>query len=217
MNALACLDTRPQSGIPFLLAVSLKNRGREGWGESERGKEGSRDVSWIHCDTFHVELFVLRVGVQFSGEYDTRKSGRPSPLSRLNLRACLVPLPPLHASTGSWTTIAVGQRADERGNGHSLDIRDTLMTEDVLQTTMYSTNTFYFLPLSFPLSFLPFLSLSLSFSGSKDRHVLTFPSILLKTSKTTPVTGFFLEEVPSSFLFFLFCAVRACSGKEYRL
>lgn len=30
------LDTRPQSGIPFLLAVSLKNRGR---GKSERGKD----------------------------------------------------------------------------------------------------------------------------------------------------------------------------------
>lgn len=67
-----------------------------------------------------------------------------------------------------------------------------------------------------PFLFLFFLFF-LSFSGSKDRHVLTFPSILLKTSKTTPVTGFFLEEVPSSFLFFLFCAVRACGGKEYRL
>lgn len=55
-----------------------------------------------------------------------------------------------------------------------------------------------------PFLFLFFLFF-LSFSGSKDRHVLTFPSILLKTSKTTPVTGFFLEEVPSSFLFFLFC------------
>lgn len=44
-----------------------------------RAREGSRDVSWIHCDAFHVELFVLRVGVQFSGGYDTWKSGRPSP------------------------------------------------------------------------------------------------------------------------------------------
>lgn len=41
--------------------------------------------------------------------------------------------------------------------------------------------------------------------------MLTFPSILLKTTKTTPVTGFLLGSLHLVFLFFLFCAVRAKS------
>lgn len=41
--------------------------------------------------------------------------------------------------------------------------------------------------------------------------MLTFPSILLKTTKTTPVTGFFLGSLHLVFLFFLFCAVRAAA------
>ena len=43
----------------------------------ERFATHTRDTSWIHCDAFHVELSVLRAGLQFGvrGRYDARKSG----------------------------------------------------------------------------------------------------------------------------------------------
>lgn len=45
-------------------------------GESWREVGGIRGVSWIHCDAFHVELFVLPGGVQF-GEPEDTTAGNP--------------------------------------------------------------------------------------------------------------------------------------------
>lgn len=173
-----------------------------------RAREGSRDVSWIHCDAFHVELFVLRVGVQFSGGYDTRKSGRPSPSplpfssaresARVPRSSC--------AASRRLCGIVDDHRGGRPKSGRFLAdfLRDTLMAEDVLQT-YHVLDEYLF----------PFLSFSSSAPDQRiARHVLTFPSILLKTTKTTPVTGFFLASPPPpclSFLFFLFCAVRAAA------
>ena len=140
-------------------------------GEGEiRAREGSRDVSWIHCDTFHVELFVLRVGVQFSGEYDTRKSGRPSPSpspARICARASFLfcRFTPLRdrGRPSRWAKERVVERT-------FLAIRDTLMAEDALQTTVHS-NTFFF----FPLFLFLFLSLSLSPLRIKGSARVNFP------------------------------------------
>lgn len=167
-----------------------------------RAREGSRDISWIHCDAFHVELFVLRVGVQFSGGYDTRKSGRPSPSplpfssaresARVPRSSC--------AASRRLCGIVDDHRGGRPKSGRFLAIRDTLMAEDVLQT-YHVLDEYLF----------PFLSFSSSAPDQRiARHVLTFPSILLKTTKTTPVTGFFLLLflLLLAFLFFSFSFAR---------
>lgn len=51
---------------------NLRIKVRESWHEVG----GIRDVSWIHCDAFHVELFVLPGGVQF-GEPRDATAGNP--------------------------------------------------------------------------------------------------------------------------------------------
>lgn len=69
--------------------------------ESWREVGGIRGVSWIHCDAFHVELFVLPGGVQFGEPGDTTVGNpdtsatvsatkTPSGLADANLGASIV-------------------------------------------------------------------------------------------------------------------------------
>lgn len=160
--------------------------GRGGEGKSERGKDR---------ETFHGFIATHSTSNYSSCELACNLAGNttpgnpgvppsfPLPLSP-PLESARVPRSsslPLHASAESWTTIAVGQtpcrkRGRGRGSGNGRSIRDTLVAEDVLQTTMYS-NTFFFLFSSLSFSFLLFFLL-LFFSleiGIKGSARVNFP------------------------------------------
>jgi len=61
---------------PLLTTTSVSNSSCTIVRMGESRRRGIRGVSWIHCDAFHVELFVLPGGVQF-GESEDTTAGNP--------------------------------------------------------------------------------------------------------------------------------------------